>query len=157
MARTKSTKLCATTPERPPGYSRNMTNPLYSPFFHRGWEYFWFIDEWSTEYCLDGLRLWEDGVESQHFPMVTTEQMDAYAAEDHEDFWGKGAQQAQQRQEQPADDQANSAGNGGGAGGGNAAATGEDGGGNGGANAADTVAPATGIGTAVDATATGTT
>jgi hypothetical protein len=102
---------------------------------------------------MDGLRVWDDGVESQHFPLWTPEQKDAYAAEVHEDFWGKAAQQQQQGQQQGAhDEQANTAGNDGSAGDGNGNAVRN--GGDRGTNAAYRAAPAVDVDAAADGAAT---
>lgn len=34
----------------------------------RGWEYFAFIDEWSTEFNFDGLAVWDTQSAYHHYP-----------------------------------------------------------------------------------------
>jgi hypothetical protein len=60
----------------------------------RGWEYFQFMDQWAVEYCLQGLAVWDDNVVTLPRtldPVQVTAQLEAYAKEDHEDFWGAKA------------------------------------------------------------------
>ncbi|KAL4447479.1 hypothetical protein ABPG75_004698 [Micractinium tetrahymenae] len=72
----------------------------------RGWEYFAFIDEWSTEFNFDGQMLWDTVASFQHYPAVTKQHLERYQHEQHEDFWLKGAddpryqEQLRQQQEQ---------------------------------------------------------
>lgn len=66
----------------------------------RGWEYFYFVDGWSSEFNFDGLRAWDDDLTTMSRmldPEVVREQLARYAGEVHEDFWG--AQSAQQQRE----------------------------------------------------------
>lgn len=34
----------------------------------RGWEYFDFVDEWSSEFNWDGLTIWDTVATFQHYP-----------------------------------------------------------------------------------------
>eukprot|EP00887_Chlorella_sp_A99_P003217 scaffold9.g3217.t1 len=38
-----------------------------------GWEYFDFVDSWSTEWDFDGLRIWDNNDLFQHYPPITQE------------------------------------------------------------------------------------
>ena len=59
----------------------------------RGWEYFVYMENWSTEFCLEGLQVWDDNVVSLPRtldPGTVQEQLDIYAKEDHDDVFWKG-------------------------------------------------------------------
>lgn len=63
----------------------------------RGWDYFYFVDNWSVEYCLAGLQVWDDDVITLSRtidPGSLQLQLDKYATEEHEDFWGAKAKAA---------------------------------------------------------------
>ena len=63
----------------------------------RGWDYFYFVDNWSVEYCLAGLQVWDDDVITLSRtidPGSLQLQIDKYATEEHEDFWGAKAKAA---------------------------------------------------------------
>ena len=66
----------------------------------RGWEYFNFVDAWSVEFCLAGLQVWDDNIASLPrtlAPAALQEQLERYAKDEHEDFWGAGAAAAAAR------------------------------------------------------------
>jgi hypothetical protein len=58
----------------------------------RGWEYFYFVDSWSIDFNLAGLQVWDDNVVTLGRtldPGLLEEQLQKYANEEHEEFWGK--------------------------------------------------------------------
>ena len=66
----------------------------------RGWEFFDFVDGWSSDYNFDALRLWDDLTAFHHYPGVSQALLDSYRHESHEQHWGvKGAAQQQQQQQ----------------------------------------------------------
>lgn len=59
----------------------------------RGWEYFWFVDKWSTDFNFDVMSVWDDDAAFQPLlgPQALAMQLEAYENEEHEQFWNKGA------------------------------------------------------------------
>lgn len=67
----------------------------------RGWEYFNFVNAWSVEYCLDGLRVWDDSeLVPMDFSGLEEEQLEKYRNDAHETYWA--IQQLQEQQHQQA-------------------------------------------------------
>lgn len=57
----------------------------------RGWDYFFFVDGWSSEFNFDGLRVWNSDVMSKSRaldPEMLALQIEGYSKEVLEDFWG---------------------------------------------------------------------
>lgn len=57
----------------------------------RGWEYFYFVDGWSTEFNFDGLKIWNSDVVTKTRaldPEILKSQLAGYSEEALEDFWG---------------------------------------------------------------------
>lgn len=57
----------------------------------RGWEYFFFVDGWSTEFNFDGLKVWNSDVITKSRvldPETLNMQIEGYSKEVLEDFWG---------------------------------------------------------------------
>ena len=57
----------------------------------RGWEYFYFVDGWSTEFNFDALRAWDSDVHSKARalgPEHIQLQVAAYSKEALDNFWG---------------------------------------------------------------------
>jgi len=57
----------------------------------RGWDYFYFVDGWSTEFNFDGLKIWNDDVVTRTRslgPETIALQLAGYSNEVLEDFWG---------------------------------------------------------------------
>lgn len=57
----------------------------------RGWEYFFFVDGWSTEFNFDGIKVWNSDLLSKTRaldPETLNLQIEGYSKEVLEDFWG---------------------------------------------------------------------
>ena len=57
----------------------------------RGWDYFYFVDGWSTEFNFEGLKIWNDDVVTRTRtldPATIQQQLAGYSQETLEDFWG---------------------------------------------------------------------
>ena len=57
----------------------------------RGWEYFYFVDGWSTEFNFDGLKIWNSDVVTKTRaldPEILRSQLAGYSEEALENFWG---------------------------------------------------------------------
>lgn len=57
----------------------------------RGWDYFFFVDGWSTEFNFDGLKVWNSDVITKTRvldPETLQQQIQGYSKEVLEDFWG---------------------------------------------------------------------
>ena len=57
----------------------------------RGWDYFYFVDGWSTEFNFEGLKIWNDDVVTRTRsldPATIQKQLAGYSQETLEDFWG---------------------------------------------------------------------
>jgi len=58
----------------------------------RGWDYFFFVDSWSVDYNMAGLKVWDDNVVTLGRtldPGMLGEQLEKYSKEEHEVFWGQ--------------------------------------------------------------------
>jgi len=57
----------------------------------RGWEYFYYVDGWSTDFNFDGSKVWDADVVSHTRtlgPEVLDLQLAAYSKETLDNFWG---------------------------------------------------------------------
>lgn len=57
----------------------------------RGWDYFYFVDGWSTDFNFDGLKIWNSDVVTRTRsldPQTIQQQLAGYSQEALEDFWG---------------------------------------------------------------------
>lgn len=63
--------------------------------FCRGWEYFYFVDGWSTEFNFDGLKAWNADVHTftrTLDPETLQKQLESYSKEALDNFWGSQMQ-----------------------------------------------------------------
>jgi len=57
----------------------------------RGWDYFYFVDGWSTDFNFDGLKIWNSDLITKSRaldPGTLSQQLAGYSTETLEDFWG---------------------------------------------------------------------
>ena len=57
----------------------------------RGWDYFYFVDGWSTDFNFEGLKIWNSDVVTRTRsldPHTIEQQLAGYSQEVLEDFWG---------------------------------------------------------------------
>ena len=57
----------------------------------RSWDYFYFVDGWSTDFNFEGLKIWNSDVVTRTRsldPQMIQQQLAGYSQEALEDFWG---------------------------------------------------------------------